>query len=428
MVRVPEAVDRALAGLDRKRLAELIADMVAIPSPTGGEAALARHLAHRLDEVGLQGHYQPLDDRQANAWGQLKGDGSGASLMLYAPIDTLTTGDADEDAPWLGGGPLRADQKPEPVVTDDRVVGLGAMNPKGHAACCLAAAELIAATGIELRGDLLVGFGAGGMPTNSIADGTGRHHTGQGVGASFLIEQGVWADAAIIAKSGWAISWEEVGLAWFDITVAGIHTYVGARHRLPYDNAIANASGLIAELERWFQDWATRHRTELCEPQGVVSAIEAGRFRMAAVTPASCRFRVDLRLPPGLSPLAAKRELEAVVGDRAEVDMVLGIPGSRTDPDHWVIRSAIAACEATVGQKHQPMLAQSGATDANILRNRGIPTARVGLPKSVDPTGAEVDFAAGMNTVDLSAALTLTEHLVRVALDTCLRPREETVG
>ena len=184
----------------------------------------------------------------------------------------------------------------------------------------------------------------------------------------------------------------------------------------------------MQELERWFQDWATSHRTELCEPQGVVSAIEAGRFRMAAVTPNSCRFRVDLRLPPGLSPLAAQREFEAVVAGRGAVTMVLGIPGSRTEPDHWVIRSAIAAWEATAHHEHAPLLAQSGATDANILRNRGIPTARVGLPKSVEPDGAEVDFAAGMNTVDLAAALTLTEHLVRVALDTCLRPREDTVG
>ena len=54
-------------------------------------------------------------------------------------------------------------------VHGDHVVGLGASNPKGHAAAVMAAAEAIAAAGIPLRGDLLVGLGAGGMPTNGRA-------------------------------------------------------------------------------------------------------------------------------------------------------------------------------------------------------------------------------------------------------------------
>jgi acetylornithine deacetylase/succinyl-diaminopimelate desuccinylase-like protein len=426
--RHEQAVAAALRGLTRERLAERIALLVDVPSPTGAEAPLATVVADHLRAHGLDGHFQPLDGWQANAWGRLAGDGSGASLLLYAPVDTLTTGDGVEDGPWLGDGPLRADARPQAVVSGDRMVGLGAMNPKGHAACCLVAAELIAAAGLPLRGDLIVALGAGGMPTNSVEDGSGRHHTGQGAGASFLIEQGVWADAAVIAKSGWAVSWEEVGLAWFDLIVPGIHTYVGARHRLPYRNAIAAAAELVLDLEQWFQDWAVANRSELCEPQGTVAAIEAGRMRMASVTPASCRFRVDLRLPPAMTPLEARRQVQRVVGDRARVEPVLGIPGSRTEPDHWIIRSSIAAWEAIEKRPHQPLLAQSGATDANILRNRGIPTARVGLPKATDAGGVELDFTAGMNTVDLGAAMTLTEHLVRVSLDTCLRPREETVG
>ena len=75
------------------RLRELIVGLVNEPSPTGGEGPLAEYIAGTLGAAGITAATQPLDDRQANAWGRLHGDGTGPDLMLYAPIDTLTTGD-----------------------------------------------------------------------------------------------------------------------------------------------------------------------------------------------------------------------------------------------------------------------------------------------------------------------------------------------
>ena len=82
------------------------------------------------------------------------------------------------------------------------------------------------------------------------------------------------------------------------------------------------------------------------------------------------------------------------------------------------------AWEAIENRPHQPITGTSGATDANILRNRGIPTVRVGMPK-VSGTPFPVDFAMGMNAVDLRDAVKLTRHLVRVAVDTVTRTRAE---
>lgn len=430
--RRQEWVAAAEAAISDDELAATCAALVDLPSPTGDERPLAEYVAERLGRDGGEGHLQPIDDRQANAWGRVRGTGSGPSLLMYAPIDTLTVGSADEDLPWVGDQ-LRTDMQARARIVDGQVVGLGAMNPKGHAACVLAALEAVRRAELPLRGDLLAGFGAGGMPTN--ARPGSRHHTGQGVGASFLLEQGVWPDAAIIAKTGWAIAWEEVGLAWCEVTVRGVHTYVGARNRLPYRNPIDDAALLIRRLEAWFPAYSQRHRTELCEPQGIVAAVRAGWWRMAALTPAQARFRVDLRLAPGQSPLDAKRELEAAVAEvvagepglDAAVELVLAIPGSRTDPDHWVCRSAIEAWEAVAGRPHERITGTSGATDANILRNRGVPTARVGLPK-VHRDGAELDFAGGMNTVEVSALRTLTRFLIRLAVDVTTRDRAELTG
>jgi acetylornithine deacetylase/succinyl-diaminopimelate desuccinylase-like protein len=308
------------------------------------------------------------------------------------------------------------------------VVGLGAQNPKGHGACALVAAEAVAAAGLELAGDLHVGFGGGGMPSDRRRPGLPDGH---GAGCAHLVEA-VRPDHAVIAKTGWAVSWAEVGLAWFEVEVTGTHTYVGSRHLLPYRSAIAEAGRLAAALDDWFDTWAAERADDLVRPQGVVGAIEGGWARMPAFTPATCRLLVDLRLPPGVTGDEAATELAATVGRLADELGVEArcrhlrtIPGTRTDPDAWVIRSSIAAWEDLEGRPHEPIRGLSGATDANTLRAAGVPTARVGLPKVHRP-GLEVDFQLGMNAVDLADMERLCRHLVRVAVDTCARPREET--
>lgn len=417
------------------RLRELIVGLVDIPSPTGDEAPLAEHIADTLKVSGCRGEVQPLDDRQANAWGRIEGDGTGPDLMLYAPVDTLTVGEESEDLPWIGPE-LRDDMRPRATVYEDLVVGLGASNPKGHAACVMMAAEAIALAGIPLTGDLVAAFGAGGMPTNA-RPGSVRHNTGQGVGCSFLLEQGVWTDYAVIAKPGWTVSWDEVGLVWFEVTVRGTHTYVGSRHRLPYDNAITRAGEVVRHLEKWFVDYAALHTGGTVAPQAVVSSIRAGWPRTAAVTPAVCTLMVDLRISPDTTPMRAKREFAAALDTiRAKlpgVDVtartVLCIPGTRTDPGNWIFRSSQASWEALEGREHEVVRGNSGATDANILRSRGIPTVRVGMPK-VDPADSpfDIDFARGMNTVSVRAMEKLTRHLIRTAIDTVTRTRAEVEG
>jgi acetylornithine deacetylase/succinyl-diaminopimelate desuccinylase-like protein len=420
-------IEAARARVSRERLLDLAAGLVAIPSPTGDEAAVARYAAAELERAGLRSGVQPLDDRQANARAVLPGSGGVPDLLLYAPVDTLTTGRPEADLPWAGPR-LRADMRPEPVAHGHYLTGLGAGNPKGHAACVMAAAEAIAAAGVPLAGSLLVGLGSGGMPTNALGlDGDQRRHTGQGAGCSFLLEQGFWADYAVIAKPGWMVSHDEVGLAWFEVTVPGSHTYVGSRHRLPYANAVAAAGQVAGGLEEWFEQYARSHTAGTVAPQGVVAAVSGGWMRMAAVTPAACLLRCDLRLAPGFSPMAAKREFGAAltrIGVRLGVDlsfdMVLAIPGTCTDPDSPVVRAAVAAWEEASGRRHEQPAGNSGATDANILRGRGIPTVRIGMPKvsttdlGIDPSA---DFQMGMNTVDVREMERLTRLLIRVAVD-----------
>jgi acetylornithine deacetylase/succinyl-diaminopimelate desuccinylase-like protein len=425
------AVQAAWALIDPQRLTELVVGMVDIPSPTGEEGTLALWLTEALASAGLDAQLQEIDERQANAVGRLGGHGGGDDLLLYAPIDTLTVGDPAEDVPWIGDE-LRPDMRPRAEVHGDHVLGLGASNPKGHGAAIIAAVEAIARAEIPLRGDLLVGLGAGGMPTNGrITDSLHRRNAGQGVGCSFMLEQGVWADHALIAKPGWAVAWEEVGLCWFDIRVRGTFTYVGSRHRMPYSNAITHAAEIVTALERWFPVYAERHTDGLVAPQGIVSSIEAGWRRLASVTPAMCRFRVDLRISPRTTPAQARRELAEALAEicaaRPELDvvceMVLSIPGTHTPEDAPVVVAAIRAWEELAGCPHEPILANSGATDANILRSRGLPTARIGMDRIGPDAPLALDFPSGMNVVDIREAVRLTRHIVHSAIALCMPER-----
>lgn len=423
--------ESAAALIDADRLTELVVGMVDIPSPTGEEAELARWSTATLEASGLEAHYQAIDDRQANAVGRLRGDGSGEDLLLYAPIDTLTVGDPDEDTPWIGPQ-LRADMRSRAEVRGHHVLGLGASNPKGHAAAVVAAAEVVAKAGIPLRGNLIVGLGAGGMPTNGrTTRGLTRRNTGQGAGCSFLLEQGWWADHALIAKPGWAVAWEEVGLCWFEVRVRGTYTYVGSRHRMPYRNAIADAATVIAALEGWFPEYAARHTDGLVAPQGIVASVEGGWPRMAAVAPALCRFMIDLRTSPRSTPAEVRREFAAAVdaivaehpGIDLDWDMVLSIPGTATGRDAPVVTAAVAAWEEIAGRPHEPIVANSGATDANILRARGLPTARIGMDRIGADAPMALDFPSGMNVVDIREAVRLTRAIVHTAITLCTRER-----
>lgn len=426
------ALDAALAEIDDDRLIELGAAMVDIASPTGRERPLAEHLAEQLSAIGADGQVQIVDTdadgepTSANAHGRLGGRSAERPLLLYAPIDTVTTGDAALDEPWVGPE-LRPDMMAGAEVVDGVVYGLGAQNPKGHGACILMAAEALTRAGAEPPNDVLFGFGAAGMPSNrwwaDRSDGHGR-------GCAALVSALRPADA-VIAKTGWAISHEEVGLAWFTVSVGGSHTYVGSRHLplpdQPYRNAIADAGRLVAGLEDWFETWAETHRSGLVAPQGVVSAIEGGWPNTPAFTTAVCRFHVDLRLSPRTTPDEAEAAFRAEVAglaaaadipaDAVTVTPGVAIPGTTTDPDASVVRTAVSAWEAMEGRAHEPIGGLSGATDANILRAHGIPTARVGLPKlRPDRTDRAIDFQLGMNAVDVADMRRLTELLVRIAL------------
>ena len=393
-------------------LTQTLTDMVNIASPTGEEAPLADYLSTKLTSYGIESETQKIDDTQSNAFGKTTGLGGEKNLMLYAPIDTVTSSSEAEDLPWLGPE-LRDDMRAKAYVKDDHIFGLGAHNPKGHGACILETARILQELNIDLPGDLYFGFGAGGMPTHG-RDGF-PHNSGHGSGCAGLLASLPKIDSAIIAKSGTSVTWEEVGFIWLEVTVAGKHNYVGARHLMPYDNPIANASKMILKLEGWFEDYSERHASKLCRPQGHIAYMESGWNRMPSFTPEAAQFLIDLRFTPQQNADDVEAELVSAIQSFADelglsfsTKRVQTIDGSHTSPKTAIIKSTTQVWERLKGRPHEAFTVMSGATDANILRQHGIPTARIGLAKAKLPN---VDFALGMNCVALSELRHLTKFL-----------------
>ena len=423
--------ERACSMINLDRLVRNLIRLVDVPSPTGQERPLAQTIVALLDELGLHGNEQRMVGEQSNAIGVLRGKHSsdGPKLLLYSPVDTVTSSDAREDLPWAGPD-LRPEMLANGACRDAHVFGLGAHNPKGHAACILEAGAALRACGAELDGDLLLGFGAGGMPTNARE---GMHKdSGHGAGCRHLLTEGPRPSCAVIAKSGWSVSWEEVGLIWFEVSVAGRHNYVGNRHLMPWHNPVTDAARLITMLDKWLAQWPDMHRSGLVAPQGAVSFVQSGWERMPAFTPALTRFRIDLRLSPRTTPDLAEQMFRDVLkscsrdlGITTVCQRIVAIPGTCTDPDEPVIRKAIESWEAVEGAAHRPATGMSGATDANILRAFEIPTARVGMPKAELPN---LDFQLGMNAVSVEDLLRLTRFLVHVTLNICNHRHGGTSG
>ena len=421
----------ALTHISDEENRALLSSIINIASTTGEERQLAHYLASMMGKLGLDVVIQPIDQSSANVIGSF-GHDNGPCLILYSPLDSVFSGNADEEVPWIGSR-MRPDLLPRAVIEGNRLIGLSANNPKGHIASIIAAASAIIKAQIPLTGRLVLAFGSGGAPSSRPRQAS-HGEIGHGSGCEYMLQQGLQGDFAIIAKPGYAVSWEEAGLAWFHIRIHGVHTYVGHRGTLADDNPIVRASWVIQRLEQWFREYTQRHSSDYVSPMGAVSAINAGWPNKLAFIPAACDLYVDLRISPRSSPAEALVELqehldhERAKGTHIDCEMIVAIPGQTTDPQNWIVTSCIKAWEATERSKHSALRHTSGQTEAVILRRYGIPTARIGLPGITVPANLAAEDGGPVYTmgiVDLLSIRKLCECLIRTIVDTCTRRRAE---
>ena len=369
----------------------------------------------RVRRRGARREVQQLDGEQANALARVRGTGGGvdaAAVRADRHVDRRVI--RREDVPWIGPE-LRADMPRRAVrrrAVRQRSRSIEPEGPRGvrrrgargdrRGRCARSAATCWAASG------------PAACPRTPDGD---RPHVGHGVGCAFMLEHGTAADSAVIAKPGWTVSWEEVGLIWVDVEIHGTHTYVGSRHRLPYRNADRDAATVVEE-PRGLVPRVRRAGTPTApsRPRASSPRPEAAGGDLAAVTPATCRLLVDLRVSPRTSPPDALVELAPRSRRRRAARPVDRPRAGPRDPRHGHARDEPGRRGRGRGDGRRSRVATHVVIRDELRRDRREHPPRPRCPDGPrrhaegerTPRRPRLDFQRGMNTVDVREMERLT--------------------
>jgi acetylornithine deacetylase/succinyl-diaminopimelate desuccinylase-like protein len=423
--------EKACQKIDAERLKKLIFNLTDIHSPTGNEKDASQSLVDYMNASKFKAHYQAVTETSGNCVGRISGHGGGANLLLYAPIDTHLDGDADIDVPWVGPH-LRDDMIPKAQIRGDSVIGLGASNPKSMIASLTEAAHCVLEADIPLLGDVIVGSAGGGMPWVSEE----RNHTGISSGVMHMLSHGVTADMGVIFKPWCEVYHEHPGMAWFKVTVWGTMGYAGIPRGTPgFESAIVPAAKLILELEEWLAAYPDKHCSEQIKPEGWIAAVRSGWPDKPAFPGAACEIYIDVRTNPDQKMAEVEAEfsqaMREILGRHSEIkadwEMTVSCQGSRTDPQHWVVQSAIRSWQE-VNKKDYPGAAlMSGQTDAATICQLGLPLVRIGYPYIGEKQMPE-EFAEGLGGMGVAYVPDLIDpikQIIYIIIDSCTRSRDE---
>lgn len=423
--------ESACTQIDAARLQQLTFDLTDIHSPTGAEEAASRYLAGYMNGVGLPAQYQAVSASSGNCIGRIAGDGSGPTVMLYAPIDTHLDADPDIDLPWAGPT-LRADMVPHAQIQDDTVLGLGASNPKSMVATLTEAARCVQAAGVPLKGDILVASCGGGMPWIA----TERAHTGISSGVMHMLSHGITADFGVIFKPWDEVYYEHPGMVWFKVTTWGSMGYSGIPRGIPeFRSSIVPGARVILDLEKWLSEYPEGHMSGQIKPEGWVAAVRAGWPDKPAFPSAACEIYLDLRTNPDQSMAEIEAEFGNVMREivarhddvEATWETFVTCRGSRTEPDNWIIQSALRGWESVHERSYPGAEMLSGQTDAATICQMGIPLVRIGYPWVGDKDMPKEfsDGLGGMGVAVIPDLIDPMRHLIYILIDSCTRTREE---
>ena len=416
---------RVLAGINATELAQLGVDLVDCPSPTGQEAPVADYMLDWFERHGLKAIRQEVDPGRPNAVGILKGSGGGLSLMFNGHTDTSFTGTA-EDLRMIAS--LEPDELLRGSIKDGKVYGLGISNMKGGLAAFMAAAKAIKASGVQLKGDVILAGVVGEISRTPIGPWQSQNYRGEGAGTRHLLTHGIQSDYAIVADgSDLNIVWAQTGVVQFKITTFGTPEAAWGSKRATHPpaerNAIVKMTRIIDALERWAERFEEERiyqsQTGPILPKVNVGAIEGGAPYRPNYFPGVCSIYLDVRTPPGLRPVTVQHEVEEVLRSTgAEYDMevyksLLGHEGKGVEP---LVDSLERINEYLFQAKLQTE--ESGRasiwTDTNVYNEMGIPTVKFG------PRGKRIHR---YEELPIETMVKAAQVYALSALDICSRPR-----
>lgn len=372
-------------------LVKLATDLVNIPSPTGFENDVGNFLSDWFKKNGFSMIRQEVEDGRSNIIGLLKGSKKGKSLMFNSHIDTSFTG---TDADYLILGEVAEACKPAAYIENNRICGLGVNNDKGPLAAFLTAALAIKRSNIQLKGDLILAAVVGEIGRAPVGHHSGKESRGKGVGTRFLLTHGIVSDYALVAEpSSFTISWALPGAVFIRLTTTGRPAYTPFTRRdekgVSYENAIVRMIPVIEAIERWGADYQKKNVYKfdggMIVPKVNIGAIEGGLAIKPNYSPGICHLYIDVRIPPGHTPLETKRNLEAYLeaeGIAADLDMYLSQKGYEGKGVGPLVAATRKAHQTIFGAKPDQISSEHTSmwNDVNIYHEHGIPAIKYGPP------------------------------------------------
>ena len=262
----------------------LLADLVAIPSVSGEEDEVGRHVEQWARGGGL-----PVrrDDRGVAI--ELVGRADGPAVALVSHLDTVPPGEGWTRQPFT------------PSVEQGLLYGRGASDAKASVAAMLTAALDIYAAGGPPRGRLLVLLGYGEETRDTTMPA--------------LVEAAGPLDAAIVGEpTNLDLAVAQRGLLMLDLVARGDQRHAGRAADGTFVNALGGLAHAIVALER-FED--ERPHPVLGRVTVTPTMVEAGVSRN--VTPPVARAILDVRSTPNWTHAELADRVRALV----EADVVV---------------------------------------------------------------------------------------------------------
>ncbi len=358
-------IQQSVPAVERDEIIQIAQRLIAIPSPSGEEAAVMASVTAWCDEQGLAYQVVSRDPTRPNVIVSIGDPTTGPTLVMNGHLDTVPVSDPDA---WTNG-PF------DPVVSEDgrRLFGRGASDMKSSVGVMLYVMSLF--RDVPLRGCL---------QAHVVSD----EETSAQDGSIFVLEEIAAGrlprpDYCLIGeKSDLKVRNAERGILGLEITFIGRASHTAAA-RTNGINAIAKASKAVLALEQVID----KFHPAIGKPVISINTIQGGVAHN--VVPGECMITVDRRLIPGEDKESAVAEIVATLDTIAADDpdfryrMAVDpqgdwIAANITDENSPLVRALKAAATTVTGTEPSYFVANAGATDGRFYRQAGIDTVGFG--------------------------------------------------
>ena len=402
----PQTAEKILAQVKEDEIVAMARDVINIPSPTGEELQMAQYMQRALQELGLHVTWQEVEEGRANFVGRWTGSGGGKNLMFNGHMDTSNTGRED----FLTG----LGYKPNAVVKNGFLYGLGIYNMKGALVCYTHAVKALQRAGVRLKGDVIIAAVAGEIEKTQWGEFKGKEYRGYGFGTHYLVNHGILPDMCILGEpTDMHVVLEHFGSMWVRISCTGIYVHTAFCEGREEMNSIRRMHSLMEPILKWIANWETKAAHGGKKAIVNLGGIRGGHAWRASRTPEKTDLFLDVRVPPTIPMNEARREIQQLFLELEkqhpdfglEFETYVSVPGARIDETHEMIRAIDGNHERIMGNPPEREVV-TWCSDASVLSRYGVDTVNYG--PSSGPRDKEGEKVKIQTLVDITKIYALT--------------------